>query len=400
MTDDRLATAWQAYNRVFEEAAQLIASVPRFANDPDYQRRLYRNLMQVQAMAYNFAIVPRTDRPRVFVHTTYLPDFYTLGMACPDFHYVGLFLDGRRRYRISGRRGAVAWMSAQVQSHLIGDPRSKVVGDFDFADLDVGPDGSFEAIISGRPESGNHIPIDPNSAYNFIWLRRILGDWADDVGDFHIELIGEPATPEPESTDAFAERIEQATHLAGYLLKNWSVGLYDWYASLSGGLNRIAFLEGARLSDRDVGSLAAYYAGFLFKIAPDEALIIEGDVPQGVYWAFQLGDIWSTSLDYIYHQADINMKRMAVDADGKYRAVLTLQDPGLANWLDPAGNLEGIGMMRVFRSPERPVLPELKLVKLADLDRHLPAGTKRVAAAERKAALAHRETSIRAMYGQ
>lgn len=400
MTEDRLAAAWRNYTQIFEDAAQAIAATDRFGANPDYQRRLYRNLMQVQAMAYNFAIVPRTDRPRVFIHTTYLPDFYTLGMACPDFHYVGLFLDGSKRYRITGNRAEVAWMSAQVQSHLLGDPASRAVGDFDFADFDVGADGSFEAIISGQPEAGNHIAIDPNSPYNFIWLRRILGDWADDVGSFHIELIGEPERVDAEPIDDFATRLDRAGYLASYLLKNWSVGLYGWYESLAGGFNKAAFLEGARLSDRDVGSLAAYYAGFLYKIAPDEALIIEGEVPQGVYWGVQLGDVWSTSLDYIYRQSDINMRRIAIDCDGKFRVVLTANDPGVANWLDPAGDLEGIGMMRIFRSPERPKLPELKVVKAADLASHLPADTRYVTPAERKAALAHREASIRAMYGQ
>ena len=129
----QLEPTWNDIVRTLEDARIALQSNPRFLEDPDYERRVYRNVMQAQAMAYNLAIVPRTDRPRIFTSTTYFPDFYTLGMACPDFLYIGLFLDGGRRYRITGRRGELVWMSAQVQSHLMGDPRSRVVGDFDFA---------------------------------------------------------------------------------------------------------------------------------------------------------------------------------------------------------------------------------------------------------------------------
>ena len=400
MTSDPVSGAWARYNAVFEEARAKIAATPRFANNPDYRRRLYRNLMQVQAMCYNFAVVPRADRPRAFVHTTYQTDFYTLGMACPDFYYVGLFLDGARRYRITGRLGASCWCAAQVQSRLIGDPSVKTIGDFDFADFQLRADRSFEVVASGEAETGNHLPLAPDSAYNFLWVRRILADWHDDPGELHIELIEDGRSPVDEDEAAFVERLDRAVNLARFLLNGWSVGLHDWYLDFTGGYNRIGFLGGQRLADKDVGSLNAHYAGFVFKLEPDEALIITGEVPEGVYWAFQLGDVWSTSLDYLYRQSDINMARMAVDADGRFRAVVSVEDPGIANWLDPAGNREGIGMMRVFRSPSRPALPELRVVKASDLATVLPPGTLHVTAAERRAALAHREAGIKRMYGQ
>lgn len=395
-----LKAAWQRYSSVFDEAADAIRATSRFDRNPDLERRLYRVLMQVQAMAYNFAIVPRAERPRPFVHTTYMPDFYTVGMACPDFHYTGLFLDGSRRYRLTGRRGDVLWMSAQVQSHLLGDPASRVIGDFDFADFETGQDGSFEVIASGRPETGDHIRLDPESPYNFIWLRRIVGDWMDDIGELEIELLDETPADHHESQAAFLLRIQRAEHLARYLLLNWSVGLYRWYDQLTGGFNKIAFLDGQRLSDRDVGSLAAYYAVARFQIEPDEALLVEGVVPQGVYWGFQLGDTLSTSLDFLHHQTDLNFSRIHINDDGKFRVVLAMEDPGIANWLDTNGDREGVMIMRTFRSVARPELPELRVVKIADLGAELPSDTCRTSKAQRCEDLKYRQRAIRHLYGQ
>jgi hypothetical protein len=398
--DLNLGAAWRKYLAVFEEAETNITGSSRFGNNPDYRRRMYRAFMQVQAMSYNFAVVPRADRPRSFIHTTYQTDFYTLGMACPDFYYAGLFLDGSRRYRISGRVGATRWMAAQVQSHLMGDIRVRNVGDFDFADFELGADGSFDIIASGGEERGNHIQLAAESSFNFIWVRRILGDWGDDPGELHVELLDSGSSKRQEDDGTFLERLERAANLARFLLGNWAIGLHDWYLNLAQGYNRIAFLEGARVADREVGSKAAYYAGFVFKLQADEALLVEGDVPEGVYWSFQLGDVWSNSLDFLYHQSDLNMVRMKVDSDGRYRVVLAPVDPGLPNWLDTVGNLEGVGMMRVFRSPRRPTLPNLRVVKNAELARLLPTQTQRVTPAERDRALAHREAAIKTMYCQ
>ncbi|MFP3408236.1 hypothetical protein SB757_26870, partial [Pseudomonas sp. SIMBA_065] len=79
------------------------------------------------------------------------------------------------------------------------------------------------------------------------------------------------------------------------------------------------------------------------------------------------------------HQAHVN-------GDGKFRAVLSVEDPGVANWLDTGGNLKGMLIGRWYRSSSHPT-PILKKVKLADLDEHLPLDTLRVTPVERGEAL-------------
>ena len=76
-------------------------------------------------------------------------------------------------------------------------------------------------------------------------------------------------------------------------------------------------------------------------------------------------------------------------ADGKFRAVIALTDPGVPNWLDPAGFTEGTIYGRWYDCSSHPT-PTLKRVKLADLAAHLPPDTPHVTPEQRAAELAAR----------
>ena len=75
--------------------------------------------------------------------------------------------------------------------------------------------------------------------------------------------------------------------------------------------------------------------------------------------------------------------------DGKLRAVVALEDPGVPNWLDPGGFKEGTIYGRWYGCDSNPT-PTLKRVPLADLRKHLPADTPIVTPAERAETLAAR----------
>jgi hypothetical protein len=63
-----------------------------------------------------------------------------------------------------------------------------------------------------------------------------------------------------------------------------------------------------------------------------------------------------------------------VSTDGKFRAVIALTDPGVPNWLDPAGYKEGGIYGRWFDCDTNPT-PIIKRVKLTALREHLPSDT-------------------------
>jgi len=91
----------------------------------------------------------------------------------------------------------------------------------------------------------------------------------------------------------------------------------------------------------------------------------------------------------VYRQSSLNGHQAASDADGRFRAVLSHQDPGVANWLDTGGNNYGMMIGRWYRCSSQPT-PTITRIKFADLHRHLPDGVARIDATGRAEALRKR----------
>lgn len=125
------------------------------------------------------------------------------------------------------------------------------------------------------------------------------------------------------------------------------------------------------------------YLEGLYKLASDEALIVETEVPKSCrYWSFLVGDMQFRTIDWVNHQSSLNAFQARLDGDGKFRAVISLSDPGVPNWLDTGGYGEGVIQGRWNNCDSQPV-PTTRLVKLAELRRHLPADTPSVGAGQR-----------------
>jgi hypothetical protein len=84
--------------------------------------------------------------------------------------------------------------------------------------------------------------------------------------------------------------------------------------------------------------------------------------------------------------SSLNGATAKVSSDGKFRAVIALEDPGVPNWMDPAGFKQGTIYGRWFDCDSAP-LPALKRVKLSELRDHLPKDTPIVTPEERAAEL-------------
>jgi hypothetical protein len=75
------------------------------------------------------------------------------------------------------------------------------------------------------------------------------------------------------------------------------------------------------------------------------------------------------SFDYRYTTTALNNQTAAVGADGSWRMVIAPADPGpgVANWLDTGGRLEGYMLVRWVLA-DGPPHPTCDLVSVADLD--------------------------------
>jgi hypothetical protein len=98
-------------------------------------------------------------------------------------------------------------------------------------------------------------------------------------------------------------------------------------------------------------------------------------------------------------QSSLNDGEIHVDADGRVRCVVSRQDPGIANWLDPCGRTEGTVVFRNYRASSAPV-PASRKVLFSELDTVLPKGTRRVTRDQRIKSLQQRRLGQTKMYGE
>jgi hypothetical protein len=136
------------------------------------------------------------------------------------------------------------------------------------------------------------------------------------------------------------------------------------------------------------------YGGGWWNLAEDEALLIECDPPSARYWSRQLSaSPWFESLDFANRVNSLTGHQIALDPDGRFRVVISQRDPGIQNWLDTEGRRDGLITYRWVFSSNAPV-PRSRVVELAELWAHLPAGTRRFDAAARRDQIARRQAAV------
>ena len=167
------------------------------------------------------------------------------------------------------------------------------------------------------------------------------------------------------------------------------------------GFNRINAASGATGG----GMSTNLYAGGVFELEADEALIIENRIKQQPHYiGFQLANLWGESLEYANRSGSLNGSQTQVDADGVIRLVVAHRDPGVPNWLDTSGHREGFLTPRWAYSerPDEEQWPSItaKKVRFDEIRAHLPESTSAVSDAQRRAQIAIRQRHVQRRFRQ
>ena len=108
------------------------------------------------------------------------------------------------------------------------------------------------------------------------------------------------------------------------------------------------------------------YSGVSFKLADDEAIVIEGkDVPCR-YWSCQVFDHYLQAGDYRHYPVAINNRQTEYDEDGSFRIYASRENPGVKNWISTEGRHRGQVVLRTLLA-ETDLLPEMSVIKIADI---------------------------------
>ena len=352
--------------------------------DPAYVADVYRQTLTSRSYAY-FAYFHATPE-----HPDWAPlwnPVFTL-QPNPDDIYVQTPIRGDLVYRVSGNRGTAKYLLFTTQKIMSGTaddiPMPNAHNDYDDTDLGLTPGEDFEVIFSAeRPAgyTGTWAQIHPEA--RAMYLRYRSYDWENEIDpQVSIECLS-PVGPKPRLTP------EQIHHNIAEMARFPARKTRLYYAMQNGVRDRVGF--NAFEPVRYTGALTKQvYWPACFRFEPDEALIIETAVPERcAYWNIQLNDPYFNALEYVYRLSSTNGHYARLSSDGKFRAVIALTDPGVPNWLDPAGYTEGGIYGRWFDADSCPT-PDLKRVKLADLRQHLPADTPVVTPEERAEELRRR----------
>jgi len=392
-----LRAAWDRYRDLRERLREHIFSTEPTSR-PETHASAVQVLLQNEAIAYEHVIAWRADYPR-FSATWGDPMFFDVWKPCADFKYLRAFLDGRRTYRIWGKRGTTLFCDLQHRNRYYSDagPQNPLQN-FNVDDWLIDGAGNFEVIASATPPAAGHwLPLDPASSVNHLMTREAFVDWDRDVGTtMHVARIDPtPAASLVLSEAEMIARLDGACNLLTYTGANYNEAIFlkTWGFS-----DRVSNTFGAMKHAKDSGAHPdANYVGGVFDLRPGQALIFEFDVPQCAYWGAHLADPVNRTIDYTYHQSSLNNAQARPDGDGRMRMVICARDPGVQNWLDPVGNPRGVCQLRFYKSPTMPV-PSARTVAFDSLRDSLPVDTAYVTPQARQETLRRRTTAVMNRY--
>jgi hypothetical protein len=294
------------------------------------------------------------------LHDPKHPEFRTLdqynqyGLYNPDNRYHIATISTPGKYVIRGKRGTSADLQIQVGT---GEPGFDVnltspvtIDQMALAELEVDDDGRFEIIISDSEEGENWLNntevrvvngVEKVLKANSILIRESFMDWDNETsGTWYIERKDTRGEPNPVTSPELINYQYQLT--SDYLLGS----VRGWVKFVEQLRPNLVIDELSKPRETKDGLPGQWNSAGQFPINPDKAIIITVEKSTAPYQSIQVGDLWFNALDFCRRQISLNMAQAQPDNKGKYRFVISVEDPGVANWLDPAGASTSFVFMR------------------------------------------------------
>jgi hypothetical protein len=310
----------------------------------------------------------------------------------PDAVYRSANIDGDGRYEILGKFDMAAKPTQLVieidTGSLTKMPKIDYSKNSDLVstvamlsdrDLAINPDGSFRITVGGAEEGPNHLKTA--SGLLTVGVRDIMPDWdLQRPTRLSIRRIAGAEGP-PVSYAEIQQHLYE--DLEGYV-DFWAVFPDIWFGGLHG--NKIAEPKGRNGGWGFVNGLSFDFG------SPDDALLVTLSSGAAAYTGFQIIDPWMIAPNAKTRQVCLSSAQTVRNADGTRTYVVSMSDPGVANWLDTAGLHQGLAIMRWQAVPKdmsnQGLVRDFRVIKHADLAK-MPE-LARVTPAQRRATIARR----------
>ena len=363
------------------QAAESVVADGRPGNDVDVAAG-FRHLLVLLGLGLDAGLRADPDSV-VALKVSGVDNVYKWGMDCPDCIYTGASLRPGESYRVRGNRGTARYVGLQSMAGMASS--ANVLLD----ELDLGPGGEVDLILSAQEHEGNWLPlaedasnlVDPPLLLRLGHRGRLLPlDRAHRAGG-RANVDGSRRTRVP------------------WWPARWWRSVTSWLATSTSSCSSPNPRPRTRSCRRSTGRPWARRrrtarSSDRGSWPPDEALLLEVPPPEGLYWSYSLGNPWWETIDYAAHQS--SLERLP-GRRGRRR--------DRARRGGPRG--PGRGELARHRRPQRrtddPALRphrdgagahSARVLPLAEVADALPPETRRVGPEERQAVLAARRLAV------
>lgn len=320
--------------------------------------------------------------------------FRKFGLENPDNYYVSAEIDGQGQYRLSGTWAGAADIVWQVLDMNPGDAGlGRLVSSLDLGALQMDADGNYEIWLGAEPRAGNWLKLDAGACV--VLGRQCFSDWEKQkVGAMQLERMDNVMSQSPPLTpEVMAASLERAAAFIRNQMTFWQQYIEPWCQRPANTLSVPKQTEG--------GVANQMIATGWVQLQPGEALLVEVPFCAVRYQGFQLGHRWwFNTFDYRCRQTSLNGSQARLSSDGIYRYVISVDDPGVHNWLDMAGHQQALISIRWQGiSEDLPQAPRTQVIHLQALRDYLPMDEPVITQDKRQSQLLLRRKAIDRRFG-
>jgi hypothetical protein len=381
--NERLDAAFDAWTAAQQAAIDVVRSASEVPGSEVDLAEGYRWVTRLSRLALEW-IVEKSDPLHPVLFT--LQDEYTkLLVDNPDVHYTFCVLDDTRSYRLRGWRGECAYLGMTFGTAFGGGAAAGAGGrtgtqtQCHIDEFELGPGGEVDVLIAPvdqmpSPRPPNSVVLEPGAAQLAIretYFRKSSDEWAR----LRVELVDDPSRPVPApllTVDELAPKLEFAAMFLGFVggtaLSMWSDAASNM--NTFGGTAGSAHVAAQDDEVRSHSNAEMTYHGGRFRLGEGQALVVTVRPPSTpfTYWGLTLTSPWMESFDYRYTTTALNNETAVASGDGSWKIVISPVDPGpgVANWLDTGGRLEGYMLVRWVLA-DGPPHPTCEVVRISDL---------------------------------
>ncbi|WP_116364386.1 hypothetical protein [Parahaliea mediterranea] len=392
-SQDALGAAFSHYLEQLQGAEQALRAHPFYGSDVE-RAGAYSHLFRSVRKSIEQDILQDRDFP----YFRSLDLFSREGGDNPDQKYLFAPIDGTGAYRVWGQRGDATRVEIQVYAGKPWAGNGRSAGFISHDDIAFADDGSFSLRVSSRPADKPDLLLPEDASELFV--RFIYGDWqAQRPGAAHIDRIGYEGRPLPQpASKQLAADIRQAGDELYTAAVTWPRFVEQRYVNARPANTLSPLLDTSTLG----GVPGRWMSSGHFQLAPGQAVVLRIPQTTAVYQAVQLTDPWFASLEYGNRTSSFNREQSLQAPDGAYYYVLSAQDPGYQNWLDPVGLGRGAMLLRfdgVNGDIPKAQWPSAQVVAMEDLASAIP-GFATGQLKDREAQLAARRRHLQQRFGR